>query len=59
MPEVYAIDGVVPVVAPSAFVHPTAVLTEPTGARLEIIPTAIDHDRWPILRDAPFRRSSG
>ena len=26
MPKVYAIDGVVPVVAPSAFVHPTAVL---------------------------------
>ena len=26
MPKVYAIDGVIPVVAPSAFVHPTAVL---------------------------------
>jgi len=26
VPKVYAIDGVVPVVAPSAFVHPTAVL---------------------------------
>ncbi len=26
MPKVYAIDGVFPVVAPSAFVHPTAVL---------------------------------
>jgi carbonic anhydrase/acetyltransferase-like protein (isoleucine patch superfamily) len=26
MPKVYAIDGVVPVVAPSAFVHQTAVL---------------------------------
>ncbi len=26
MPKVYAIDGIVPVVAPSAFVHPTAVL---------------------------------
>ena len=26
MPEVYAIDGIVPVVDPSAFVHPTAVL---------------------------------
>ena len=36
MTKVYAIDGVIPVVAPSAFVHPTAVLTEPTGARLEI-----------------------
>ena len=27
MTKVYAIDGVIPVVAPSAFVHPTAVLT--------------------------------
>ena len=27
MPAVYAIDGVVPVVDPTAFVHPTAVLT--------------------------------
>ena len=36
MTKVYAIDGVIPVVAPSAFVHPTAALTEPTGARLEI-----------------------
>jgi phenylacetic acid degradation protein len=26
MPKVYAIDGIVPVVDPSAFVHPTAVL---------------------------------
>jgi phenylacetic acid degradation protein len=26
MPRVYAIDGIVPVVDPSAFVHPTAVL---------------------------------
>src|SRR5438874_10329637 len=26
MPQVYAIDGVVPVVDPSAFVHPSAVL---------------------------------
>jgi len=26
MPQVYAIDGIVPVVDPSAFVHPSAVL---------------------------------
>ena len=26
MPKVYAIDGIVPVVDPSAFVHPSAVL---------------------------------
>jgi hypothetical protein len=26
MPKVYAIDGIVPVVDPSAFVHPTAIL---------------------------------
>ena len=26
MPRVYAIDGIVPVVDPSSFVHPTAVL---------------------------------
>src|SRR5437773_9935776 len=27
MPRVYAIDGIVPVVEPSAFVHPSAVLS--------------------------------
>ena len=42
MPKVYAIDGIVPVVDPSAFVHPTAVLIGDVivGARAYIGPCA-------------------
>jgi phenylacetic acid degradation protein len=42
MPKVYAIDGVVPVVEPSAFVHPSAVLIGDVivGARAYIGPCA-------------------
>jgi phenylacetic acid degradation protein len=42
MPKVYAIDGIVPVVDPSAFVHPTAVLIGDVivGARAYIGPYA-------------------
>ena len=42
MPKVYAIDGIVPVVDPSAFVHPTAVLIGDVivGARVYIGPCA-------------------
>src|SRR5215213_10665723 len=42
MPKVYAIDGIVPVVDPSAFVHPTAVLIGDVivGARVYIGPAA-------------------
>jgi phenylacetic acid degradation protein len=42
MPQVYAIDGIVPVVDPSAFVHPSAVLIGDVivGARAYIGPCA-------------------
>jgi phenylacetic acid degradation protein len=42
MPKVYAIDGIVPVVDPSAFVHPSAVLIGDVivGARAYIGPFA-------------------
>jgi len=42
MPKVYAIDGIVPVVDPSAFVHPSAVLIGDVivGARAYIGPCA-------------------
>ena len=42
MPKVYAIDGIVPVVHPSAFVHPSAVLIGDVhvGARAYIGPCA-------------------
>ena len=42
MPKVYAIDGIVPVVHPSAFVHPSAVLIGDVivGARAYIGPAA-------------------
>ena len=42
MPKVYAIDGIVPVVDPSAFVHPSAVLVGDVivGARAYIGPCA-------------------
>jgi phenylacetic acid degradation protein len=42
MPKVYAIDGITPVVDPSAFVHPTAVLIGDVivGARAYIGPCA-------------------
>ena len=42
MPKVYAIDGLVPVVDPSAFVHPSAVLIGDVivGARVYIGPCA-------------------
>jgi phenylacetic acid degradation protein len=42
MPKVYAIDGIVPVVDPSAFVHPTAVLIGDVivGVRAYIGPAA-------------------
>jgi phenylacetic acid degradation protein len=42
MPKVYAIDGITPVVDPSAFVHPTAVLIGDVivGARAYIGPLA-------------------
>ena len=42
MPKVYAIDGIVPVVEPSAFVHPSAVLIGDVivGARAYIGPCA-------------------
>src|SRR5881396_3796605 len=42
MPRVYAIDGIVPVVEPSAFVHPSAVLIGDVivGARAYIGPCA-------------------
>src|SRR5438874_9426688 len=42
MPKVYAIDGIVPVVDPSAFVHPSAVLIGDViiGARVYIGPAA-------------------
>ena len=42
MPKVYSIDGIVPVVDPSAFVHPSAVLIGDVivGARVYIGPAA-------------------
>jgi phenylacetic acid degradation protein len=42
MPKVYAIDGIVPVVDPSAFVHPSAVLIGDVlvGARAYVGPAA-------------------
>ena len=42
MPTVYAVDGIVPVVDPSAFVHPSAVLIGDVivGARAYIGPFA-------------------
>jgi len=42
MPKVYAIDGLVPVVEPGAFVHPSAVLIGDVivGARAYIGPCA-------------------
>ena len=43
MPKVYAIDGIVPVVDPSAFVHPSAVLIGDVivGPRAYVGPAAI------------------
>lgn len=43
MPKVYAIDGITPVVHPSAFVHPSAVLIGDVivAARAYIGPCAV------------------
>jgi phenylacetic acid degradation protein len=60
MPKVYAIDGIVPVVDPSAFVHPTAVLTGDVivGADCYVGPGASlrgDHGRIEMKRGSNFQ----